>query len=179
MNMSRMFRLKGDFHKALEVLDGVDRSIVDEVELEALYARIMVESGQTGSGEELLDKLLSENPENTEGLLARGLLDARSENWEEAEKWLRKAINSSPANPEIRLNLVRVLKEQGKIVQAEKEARDYLNQSPASMSGREILGSILIKQNRIDESADLFNGMYQENPEGIQAHERSDGGCET
>jgi tetratricopeptide (TPR) repeat protein len=60
----------------------------------------------------LLDSVLAGHPDHFDALLQRGKLELQSGNYVEAERWLRKALDRSPRDPEARYTLFECLNSQ-------------------------------------------------------------------
>jgi tetratricopeptide (TPR) repeat protein len=60
----------------------------------------------------LLDSVLATHPDHFDALLYRGKLEMQSGNYAEAERWLRKALERSPRDPEARYSLYQSLQSQ-------------------------------------------------------------------
>jgi tetratricopeptide (TPR) repeat protein len=79
-----------------------------------LTARSQQLLGNGAQAAESLDKLLTTEPRNAAALSARGVLALDAKQWTNAERWLRKAAEVDPHNPQTLYNLSLCLNELGK-----------------------------------------------------------------
>jgi tetratricopeptide (TPR) repeat protein len=76
-------------------------------------ARCRMAQARTDDARELLDVVLATHADDFDALLQRGKLEMQISNFAEAERWLRKALEQSPLDPEARYTLYLSLQAQG------------------------------------------------------------------
>jgi len=76
-------------------------------------ARCRMAQARTDEARELLDTVLASHADDFDALLQRGKLEMQNSNFAEAERWLRKALEQSPLDPEARYTLYLSLQAQG------------------------------------------------------------------
>jgi tetratricopeptide (TPR) repeat protein len=92
-------------------------------EVMVLLARCRVVEARTDEARDLLDAVLAADPDDGEALMWRGKLEQTLGNLDEAERWLRKALERSPRNVEARYTLYLCLQAQP---DRQKDAREEL-----------------------------------------------------
>jgi tetratricopeptide (TPR) repeat protein len=75
-------------------------------------ARCRVVQFRTDEARALLDSVLATHPDHFDALFHRGKLELDTSNFAEAERWLRKALERAPRDPEARYSLYRSLQGQ-------------------------------------------------------------------
>jgi tetratricopeptide (TPR) repeat protein len=75
-------------------------------------ARCRVVQLRNDEARALLDSALANHPDHFDALLQRGKLEAQSGTYVDAERWLRKAVERSPRDPEGRFSLYQCLQSQ-------------------------------------------------------------------
>jgi tetratricopeptide (TPR) repeat protein len=76
-------------------------------------ASCRVTQSRTDEAGALLDSVLADDPDNFDALLQRGKLDLDNGNFDAAERWLRKALEQRPRDPDAHYSLYLSLQGQG------------------------------------------------------------------
>jgi tetratricopeptide (TPR) repeat protein len=92
-------------------------------EVLVLLAQCRIVQSRTDEARELLDSVLAEHPDDGDALLQRGKLEQANENFDDAERWFRKALEGTPLNIEARYSLYLCLQAQPNKQDAAREER--------------------------------------------------------
>lgn len=105
-----------------------------------LLARCRVVQSRTDEARELLDSVLASHPDHFDALFQRGKLEMDDGNLAEAERWLRKALERSPRDPDARYALYLCLQAQAN---REGDAREELARWKRERESRDRLTRLL------------------------------------
>lgn len=121
----RLAQILVDSSRQIEAVPHLERlreEQPDNPEVLVALARCRVVQSEPDEARALLDAVLSTHPEDFDALLQRGKLDLQDRRFEEAERWLRKALQRMPQNAEARYSLCLSLQGQpGRQREAEEE----------------------------------------------------------
>jgi tetratricopeptide (TPR) repeat protein len=109
--------------EALPHLERLRTQQPDNPDVLVALARCRVVQSRTDEARELLDSVLASHPDHYDALLQRGKLEQGNENYAEAERWLRKALQRKPRDAEARYALYLCLQAQPN---RQEEAREEL-----------------------------------------------------
>jgi tetratricopeptide (TPR) repeat protein len=121
----------------LELLLG---ELPDKPEVRVLLARCRMVESRTDEARNLLDAVLADHPDHFDALLQRGKLEMDLSNFAEAERWLRKALERSPLDPDARYTLCLCLQAQPN---RDEEAREELARWKRERKARDRLARLL------------------------------------
>jgi len=115
----------------------IDRLIPSEADLTVARAREALDQGNTVAAEELLDQVLSEEPEHARARMARARLRLRQNRPEDAAELLTRLPAAYESDPEVtglrtRIDFARVAGE----VSDEEQARAALEADPSDLDAR-------------------------------------------
>jgi tetratricopeptide (TPR) repeat protein len=142
--------------------------------------------GEVKEAEELLDKLLRDDPRNSQALMERGKLALGAGETADAEKWLRKALTLDSFDYHSNYFLYLCLTQVGKTEQAkecsaklERIQKDRVRmndlytkvlKAPRDLRPRYELGRIFLQQNRESEGLRLLGSVLKAEPGHKQSH---------
>jgi tetratricopeptide (TPR) repeat protein len=128
------------FHEARPHLERLRQEQPANAEVLIALARCRMVQLRYDDARALLDSVLAAHPDHFDGLLYRGKLEIQSGNYVEAERWLRKALERSPRDPEARYTLYECLSSQEN---REQEAEEQLARWEQARRDRERLTRLL------------------------------------
>lgn len=112
---------------------------------------------------------LREAPDHADVHYLLGMIHFRAGALEQAEPWLRRAVNASPANGERAVNLGKLLFALRRFAEAEELARSFVRQNPGSLLAHRLLGDVLYKRGDDDGALAAFQQVIRLIPGGADA----------
>ncbi len=110
LHLARCLYQKGDHAKALEIIDRLEPTYPDKLEILTERGQIMARTGNFAQARVFWKQILDQDPGHTATLFNFGQLEMESGNHEEAATYFEKAIRNEPFNNKYRyfagLNLV-------------------------------------------------------------------------
>jgi Tfp pilus assembly protein PilF len=140
------------------------------------------EEGQLAAARELLDVRLDRGPDEPELLMERGRLALRLGEREDAERWLRRAVEAGPEDAEANVLLARVLEAAGKRDEAldrkveehgrrQAEFRLRLHEAGRDAALLAEFGRFVMVTGDVEEAAGWLYAAIQEDPRQVAAHQ--------
>ncbi|HEX9585808.1 MAG TPA: tetratricopeptide repeat protein, partial [Gammaproteobacteria bacterium] len=120
--------------------------------------------------EKIYRKLLQEHPENVGALHLLGTLYGQKGDPEQAAKYLERAAELSPGDPNILADLARVRAMEGRLEAAESLLRSAVNLAPGEAGHHFALARILIRRGDAGRAVDSLSRAVQLNPEFVEAY---------
>jgi predicted Zn-dependent protease len=149
-------------------------------------ARCNIELGKLSEGRQLLDRLLEARPDNVQALAESGKLALDMQQFDEAERRLRKALMLSPNERETLYSLYRCLIQQGKRTEAQqfnqeldrvekdighlKEVARQIMVDPHNAGLRCEAGNIMIANGQDREGLRWLDSALKEDPYHVATH---------
>ncbi len=110
LHLARCLYQKGDHAKALEIIDRLEPTYPDKLEILSERGQVMARTGNFAQARVFWKQILDQDPDHTATLFNFGQLEMESGNHEEAAVFFEKAIRNEPFNNKYRyfagLNLV-------------------------------------------------------------------------
>jgi predicted Zn-dependent protease len=112
------------FAEAAEHFQHLLRSQPDNLRLQVGLAECLDGLDQTAEAVRLVDDVLAQQPGFVTALSLRGQLALKSEQWAEAESWLREAIRRDPSDHRARYSLILCLERLGREEEANRQRKE-------------------------------------------------------
>jgi tetratricopeptide (TPR) repeat protein len=112
-----------DFSQAAEHLRRLRQCQPDNTRVQVGLAECHDGLGETTEAVRLVDEVLAREPKSATALSLRGQLAFKSEQWAEAESWLRQTLQLNPMDHRARYNLILCLERNGREEEAWRERR--------------------------------------------------------
>ena len=161
--------LMGDQKRAKQLLDqalAIDSAAAD---LALNRAKLALAEGDVNTARRLYQAMIDANPDDTAALVGLGQLDVNAGDKASALRNLERALDASPANVDIRLNLVNGYLSAGRV----EDASRLLNAPSASTSGSprllEAQGRIALMQDQPFAAVTAFEQLTERLPESAPA----------
>ncbi len=113
-----------DFAGAAEHFQHLLRSQPDNLRLQVGLAECLDGLDRTAEAVRLVDEVLAQQPGFVAALSLRGQLALKSEQWTEAESWLREAIRRDPSDHRARYSLILCLERKGQEEEANRQRKE-------------------------------------------------------
>lgn len=155
---------KGDMSGADQVMDGVLKNNPDAKDVRLGYGRLLIESDQPEHGREQLEKVLRDDPGNSEAIYSLALLDLDQKQLDAAEahfQQLSRSKNSHQADAEYFL---------GRIAELHHQPQKALAHYEKVLSGQQALdaavrrAAMLAKLGRIEEARTILEALREQFP---------------
>jgi tetratricopeptide (TPR) repeat protein len=111
----------------------------DRADVKARLGQCRFVQGDSESARPLLEAAVKELPNDSPLLIHLSKLEMQSQNWTQAEHWLRHALEIDPTDLEARFNLVGCLEHAGKRKEADAERERHRNDSAVLLRVSKIL----------------------------------------
>ena len=111
-----------------------------------------------------------EAPEDVEILVCLGIACAREADFQNAEKWLEKAVAISPDNPDIHVRMGNIMRLQGKYSQAKTHYQVAISEQPHSFEAHFYLASIYMYERQLEDAEYHFLYASQLRPSHPDCH---------
>jgi tetratricopeptide (TPR) repeat protein len=115
--------MRNSFARAAEHFQHLRQCQPDNVSVQVNLAECLDALGQTAEAVRLVDDALARQPEYAAALSLRGQLALKSEQWTEAENWLRQALRRNPTDHRARYSLALCLEQNGQPDEAQQQRR--------------------------------------------------------
>jgi tetratricopeptide (TPR) repeat protein len=125
--------------------------------------------GQLTDAERCCQKILAEDPANSDALHLMGLIAARANRLDVAVEYFAQAIRHNPNNPDYFSNLASVLHRLGGLEEAAKSYDRALLLKPDVADGWNNLGQVLQKLNRSNEAVSSYQRALKIEPRHLHA----------
>src|SRR5207253_59476 len=106
-----------DPYQAVEHLKALRQRHPDNIQVLFGLASGLRSLGKYEEARKLLDEILAAQPNEVSALLERGLVALDARQFDEAERWLRRALAQKPDEPDINYSLSECLRKAGKDTQ--------------------------------------------------------------
>lgn len=120
--------------------------------------------------EETLDVLIEKEPDNPSDLNNKGWVLFWKGELDEAEKYIKKALDIHPHFIEAKKNYLSILIAKNEINKAQEICQDILNLSPNSVTAKLFLAYIYLRKNNITSARSLLNEILRLNENIIEAN---------
>jgi len=127
------------------------------------------QSGNLKSAEQILRKILSENPQHAPSLHVMGIIGLDVGNYVIAEQLVKSAIGYQNNNPSYHFTLGRVLARQDKKQDAIKSYKDAIRLKPDFIDALNNLGTMYLSQGNIQDADEIFKSILDKNPRDLNA----------
>jgi tetratricopeptide (TPR) repeat protein len=154
---------KGDLAAADQVMDGVLRSNADADEVRLGYARLLIESNHMDHGREQLERLLRDQPGNTEAHFTLALMDIDQHRYDEAETHLQIVAKKPDRVGDAEYFLGRVAEERHQYRQALLHYEKVTN-GQQGLDAAVRRAAMLGKLNRVDEARNILESLREQFP---------------
>lgn len=166
--LSQLYKNEGKNEKAIRTLYKVIKEDPENQSAHFLLFNLFLDDKKWQEAEKYAHKLvdLTEKgkPENLDEIYIQiGVEYAKAENFTEGLKYLEKAQEISPDNPEIHLALGTFYEGDGKLEDALKEYQEALTLSPLSILLYYKLGEVYSRLDRVDEAISIYEKALQIN----------------
>ncbi|MBC7984123.1 MAG: tetratricopeptide repeat protein [Candidatus Obscuribacterales bacterium] len=180
--MSQQLQLQTDFDRAAALFGGGQlqdaesacqtllRKLPGNAAVIHLLGLVRKDSGDFGSGEQLLRESIRLDPRQADFHANLGNLLKRLERPAEAERAYRTALSLNPVHRTARHELAAVLNEQGRYTEAEAECRIFLTNYPEDAQAWCLLGVALSDQERLTEAETAYRKALTLAPDYPLAH---------
>ncbi len=138
--------------------------------LDIASARALHQARQFDQAEKSYLAILKKNPRDIDTLHALSILYAQQENFTDAIRYLKKAIESQPNNSTLQLHLANILKAQGLFNQAVSVLQDTINKHPNYAAAQNNLGTVYYAQAKFSDAITSYKKAIQIQPEFIDAY---------
>lgn len=132
--------------------------------------RILHQAGDMIAAKNGYLQLLKKNPRSVEIMDWLAILFAQEENYDEAIRYLQKALEIQPKNPLLNLHLANVFKIQGLFSKAAEVLNQSLASHPNHPAALNNLGTIYFSQEKYEAAIDCFNQAIQLEPNYVDAY---------
>jgi predicted Zn-dependent protease len=173
--------------EALEQLRPLRQRQPENSDVTILLARCLREMNQFEEARPLLDDLIARQPRNAHALSERGMLALKMQQSEQAEVWLRQAVELDPYDKPVNYNLFQCLQQLDKKEEAAKvDARlqqidadlkrmgqvvQDVMRKPHDPSLRHEAGMIFLRNGFTEDGLRWLNTALQEDPDYRPTHE--------
>lgn len=150
-------------------------------------ARCYIDLGKQDETRQLLDAALAKQPKNSAVLHERGKLAMQQDQLDQAEGWLRRAVDAAPHDREAAYTLYQCLQRRGKNAEAKEtlarleqieaslqrlgELTRQIAQTPRDADLRYEAGMIFVRNGQDVEGVRWLESALQENPRHAAAHQ--------
>jgi tetratricopeptide (TPR) repeat protein len=115
--------MRKNFTQAAEHFKNLLQCQPDNFRVQVNLAECLDGLEQTAEAVRLVEDVLARQPEFAAALSLRGQLALKSDQWTEAESWLRRALRRDPMNHGARYSLARCLEQSGQQEEAQQQRR--------------------------------------------------------
>lgn len=133
-------------------------------------ASSLFQSGKAGQAAEIIEKLLSVQPDNFDALVLLGVIRAKTGNPEAAILLFENALEINPGNAGVHSNIGNVLEALGRLDNAVASHRHALQIDPGSAMLHSNLGNALRRQGLFDDAVASHKRALELNPNIASIH---------
>ncbi|MEL7311231.1 MAG: tetratricopeptide repeat protein [Pseudomonadota bacterium] len=137
----------------------------------ARLAAMVIETGDTERGHEILETILTENPRNAEALLVRGTLSIAENRADDAIADFRLLIRDDPEVIAYHLGIAQAFLLKGQTTLAEQAMRDAVKAEPENLKARADLAQFLARNGKPDAADDLIRSVIARAPDSMIARD--------
>jgi len=164
-NLARLLYKSGQvdeaFSKLQQSLNGQPQFVEAQVFLASIYAA----KQDFYTAEEVLRKILEENPNRADALIVQGVIHTQHGKIDDAIQSFEHARNSDPNNSIALYNLGVIYQQQNDMAKAEQFYRQAIEKDPELAEAYNNLGTILAQQGKADESFEAFHRAAELKPD--------------
>ena len=141
---------------ANEVIKCLDQTNEEDVGLKHLLASIRYKQGRNGEAEQLLDEVLTREPDLREAKLLQGLIKLDLQKYQEASDFLQEYLEQDPHSPWARLGMATVWQIKGELPKAREELIRLVNEQPQWSFAYLKLGEIYLYEENLERALQAF-----------------------
>ncbi len=152
--------------RPVQAAELLSQTLDQGIRAESVYAKLAMtylRIGELDKAEALLRGF--EGSDDLGILVAIGKTAMARGRWDEARRWLERALLVSPTDPTVKLNLGIVAMGEGKLAEARTWLEESVTGNPASFDGWNALGSVRARQNDPEGAIAAWVRAHEINPE--------------
>jgi len=159
----------GDMKRASEVLTAFDATARQE-ETVLLIGQLWTEIGDYAHATATLQRALDANPSIAKAHLYLGLVDIRSQHWQEAAKEFESELNITPDDPIAKYHLGFVYLQLAKTEEAARLFREVVQAHPNYANAQYELGKVLLDKGQTREAVTHLEAAAHLSPDADYIH---------
>jgi Tfp pilus assembly protein PilF len=140
-----------DYANALKELRQAAEMNPDLPEVNSYYAQVLFASGETEASRKVFEKELARNPNDFQSNVHVGLMMRQDEKYDEAMKYLKRALLARPGDVAVRYQIALVKMAQGNDDVARDELEQIVTEAPTFTEAHVSLSIIYFRQKRKED----------------------------